>query len=81
MLMNKFAAFEDAAMLNMHALSNTVHRVRKGGERRRQRRDKNGWVEGDVVGRKGRKIRRRSGSPFPFQIILFSFPLFFFHFL
>lgn len=48
MLMNKFTAFEDAAMLNMHGLSNTVHGVGEGGERGRERRDKDGRVGGEV---------------------------------
>lgn len=47
MLMNKFTAFEDAAMLNMHGLSNTVHGVGEGGERGRERRDKDGRVGGE----------------------------------
>lgn len=60
MLMNKFTAFEDAAMLNMHGLSNTVHGVGKGGGRGRERRDKDG---GEVEGRKEGKMERRSGNP------------------
>lgn len=33
MLMNKFTAFEDAAMLNMHGLSNTARAAVEGGGR------------------------------------------------
>lgn len=40
--MNKFTAFEDAALLNMHGLSSTVHGVWRGSVRGRQYRDKNG---------------------------------------
>lgn len=41
-------------MLNMHGLSDTVHRVggRKGGERRTERRDKDGRGGGEKTGRK-----------------------------
>lgn len=31
--MNKFTAFEDAAMLNMHGLSNTARAALRGGGR------------------------------------------------
>lgn len=61
--MNKFTAFEDAAMLNMHGLSNTVHGVGEGGESGRERRDKDGRVGGEVEGRKARKMERRPGNP------------------
>lgn len=71
MLMNKFTAFEDAAMLNMHGLSNTVHGtewgqgggVGGGGCERGEGEDKDGRVEGEVEGRKKGKMKRRLGYP------------------
>lgn len=56
MLMNKFTAFEDAAMLNMHGLSNTVHGVgrRRGVKEERERIKMGGWKKGWREERRGK---------------------------
>lgn len=66
--MNKFTAFEDAALLNMHELSSTVHGVWRGSVRGRQYGDKNGRVG---VGKNGEKNEdeTRKSSLFHFQFL------------
>lgn len=58
--MNKFTAFEDAALLNMHGLSGTVHGVWRGSVRGRQYRDTNGRMEVEENEKKNEDKTRKS---------------------
>lgn len=58
--MNKFTAFEDAALLNMHGLSGTVHGVWRGSVKGRQYRDKNGRMGVEENEKKNEDKTRKS---------------------